>query len=340
MAKKRVLAEARVNKKDEFYTKLETIEEELSHYEEHFKGKVVYCNCDDSTKSNFVNYFLDNFEKLELKKLIVSCYKERDFNLFNIHENHKKAHFFEFSKNKISKSSLKGDGDFRSDESIELLKQADIVVTNPPFSLFKEFVAQMIEYEKKFLIIGTTNAVTYKDFFKLIKENKVWPGVSFNKTVEFMLPEEYTEWDRIENGVKYAKVPAISWWTNLTHSKKESLILSKKYKQEDYPVYLNFEGIDVSQISEIPKDYKGIMGVPITFIGKYNSKEFEIIGLGAGEIYKGIGGKVIGKEFLENYFKNGGKGNYVANQYVLCYYDKDNKPVIPYMRILIKNKGK
>lgn len=338
--KKRTMAEARVNKKDEFYTKMETIENELKHYEKCFENKVVYCNCDDPEYSNFVKYFLNNFERLKLKKLIASCYKERNFNLFNLTNDFEKATYIEYTGNEIVKKEFNGDGDFRSQESIELLKVSDVVVTNPPFSLFKEYVAQLVDYNKKFLILGNVNAITYKDFFKLLKENKVWAGVSFNKTVEFMLPEEYTEWDKIENGIKYAKVPAISWWTNLTHNKREKLEVNKLYEEnkENYPHYYNYDGIDVRQLSDIPKDYNGIMGVPITFIGKYDANKFEILGLGAGEIYKELKGKIIGEAFLADYFKNGGKGNYVANQYILCYYDNENKPVIPYMRILIRNR--
>lgn len=337
---KRIMAKARVDKKDEFYTKRETIENELKYYTKHFENKVVYCNCDDPQQSNFVKFFIDNFDKFKLKKLIASCYKEQNYNLFNMKESFEKATWLEYEGQDIEIKEFNGDGDFRSEESIRLLKETDIVVTNPPFSLFKEHVAQLYEYEKDFLIIGTTNAASYKDFFKLLMKNEVWAGVSFNKTVEFMIPEEYTEWERIEDGAKYGKVPSISWWTNLTHDKKEELNLVKTYKgnEENYPRYLNYDGIDVSKLSEIPIDYTGTMGVPITFIGTYDPLKFEIIGLGAGEIYKEIGGKVIGEQFLSDYFSSGGKGNYVSNQNILCYYDDNGKPIIPYMRILIQNK--
>ena len=348
MDSKRTMAEARVNKKDEFYTKLSTIEKEVKHYKDHFKDKVVYLNCDDPLESNFVNYFLQNFEELGLKKLLASCYREQNYNLFNMDENIESATWLEYSGEMADKENLsakdvgvkelRGDGDFRGQESIDLLQEADIVVTNPPFSLFKEYIQQLVEYEKDFLILGNNNAITYKDFFSLIRENKVWAGHSFNKTVEFKIPDNYTEWNRInELGEKFAKVPAISWWTNIksSSSKIKDIKLKEDYKISDYPSYSNYEAIDVNKITNMP-NYDGVMGVPITFIGRYNPEQFEILGLGAGEIFKELNGTILGQEFLDAYLENGGKGNYVANQYVLGYYNDKDEPVIPYMRILIK----
>lgn len=339
----RNMANARVNKKDEFYTKLETIEEEVEHYKEQFENKVVYLNCDNPKYSNFFKYFVREFKNLKLKKLIASCYVEQDYNLFNLNTEKEKALYSVYNgeANGPEIKEMKGDGDFRSKESIELLKKADIVITNPPFSLFREYVSQLIEYDKKFLIIGNTNAITYKDFFNLIKENKVWAGHSFNKSIEFKLPNEYDKWDRIDEdtGDKYAVVPSISWWTNMDNSKRHELInLKENNHKNNYPKYCNFDAINIDKVNDIPYLYRGIMGVPITFIGKYNPEQFELLGLGAGTMYKELGGTPITQDFLDEYLMHGGTGNYVANQYILGYYDEHGKPVIPYMRVLIKSK--
>lgn len=360
MAISRTMAVARTSKKDEFYTQLQTIEDEIDNYTDKFKDKVVYCNCDDARESNFFFYFLSNFERLGLKKLISSSYINREYDLFNFNDEKDKAMSFEYLggfieedllKNKdimsidsIKVKSLKGNGDFRSDECLGLLNEADIIVTNPPFSLFKEFIQILINYKKNFLLIGNNNAITYKDFFHLLKDNKVWPGGLFNKTVEFEVPSNYDKWDRLDEltGKKYASVPAISWWTNMKHDKMPSgnVELTKSYKDNpnDYPKYCNYNAIDVNKLTNIPKDYDGIMGVPITFIGIYNPNQFNILGLGAGEMYKKLGGKVLGQSFLNKYLEAGGKGNYVANQNILGYYNDNGEPIIPYMRILIQSK--
>ena len=262
-------------KKDDFYTQLVDIEKELKHYEKHFKDKIVFCNCDDPRVSNFFHYFSYNFEKLGLKKLITTCYKNQEMNLFSKNDA-EKAIYLEYTGDKndnkvpdpeeIGIKHLKGDGDFRSEECIELLKQADIVVTNPPFSLFREYVAQLVKYEKKFLIIGNDNANTYKEIFPLIKENKIWSG--YNKVKEFRKPDGSIQ-----------KFGNVGWFTNLTHSKRnEKLILYKTYNTEEYPKYDNYDAINVNKTKEIPMDYDGVMGVPITFMDKYNPDQFEIIG--------------------------------------------------------------
>lgn len=240
MAKNNNLSKAKREKNDEFYTQMVDIERELQHYLPQLKGKVVYCNC-DIKESNFIKYFEKNTDIKEL--LQSSC-------------------------------------DFRSEDSIELLKKADIVVTNPPFSLFREYIAQLVEHNKKFLVIGNNNAITYKEVFRFIKEDKMWLGYNNNKTMEFQLADSYTKWNRIDdNGKKYGSVPAITWFTNLQVTKrKEELILFREYNEIDYPKYDNYDAIEVNKVANIPKDYFKTMGVPITFLDKHNPDQFEICG--------------------------------------------------------------
>lgn len=287
------LQKAKKSKNDEFYTILSDIERELKHYRKHFKDKVVFCNCDDPRVSNFFHYFSYNFEKLGLKKLITTCYKNQDMDLFSQHDQEKAIYLeYEGDKNRnnvpdpeeIGIKHLKGDGDFRSQESIELLKQSDIVVTNPPFSLFREYVAQLMEYNKKFLIIGSWNAITYKEIFPLIREDKIWIGINSNRDFSgFIVPEHYpldgTEARIDENGNRIVSSNNTCWFTNLDNAKRhEELILYKKYNPEEYPTYDNYDAIEVSRTNNIPKDYEGVMGVPVTFINKYNPEQFQIIG--------------------------------------------------------------
>lgn len=289
MSKNKNLHKAKDSKKDEFYTQLCDIEQEIKHYKKHFKNKVVYCNCDDPRVSNFFHYFSYNFEKLGLKKLIATCYKNQNMDLFSQNSS-EQAIYLEYEGNKngnnvpdqseIGIKPLKGDGDFRGAECIELLKQADIVVTNPPFSLFREYVAQLVEYDKKFLIIGNQNAITYKEIFPLIKENKIWLGASLDgRNIWFRIPDEYESYHKIEHGTKYAFVASTIWFTNLDHNKRhEELVLYKKYASADYSRYDNYDAIEISKTKEIPMDYEGVMGVPITFLHKYNPEQFEILG--------------------------------------------------------------
>jgi len=293
-ATNKFLTNAKKSKSDEFYTILSDIERELKHYKKHFKDKVVYCNCDDPRISNFFHYFSYNFEQLGLKKLITTCYKNQDMDLFSRHDS-ERAIYLEYNgdKNKnnvpnpeeIGICNLKGDGDFRSQESIELLKQSDIVVTNPPFSLFREFVEQLIKYDKKFLIIGTWNALTYKEIFKWIMDDKLWIGENSNRNFSgFIVPKHYelfgTEARIDENGNRIISSNNTCWFTNLDIAKRhEELILYKKYDPKVYPTYDNCDAIDVSKTNDIPIDYKGVMGVPITFMNKYNPEQFEILGL-------------------------------------------------------------
>lgn len=305
------LHKANKAKKDEFYTQLVDIEKELKHYKDQLRGKIVYCNCDDPFESNFFKYFASNFNALKLKKLITTSYsgspviggqlplfevagskgrqplkieikevpdinKDGAINIDDV------EHLLKHDKNTVT--PLKGNGDFRSDECIELLKKADIVVTNPPFSLFREYVAQLVEYNKKFLILGQQGAVIYKEFFPLIKENKVWLGYDNGGTKWFQVPDDYdipTESrKKIINGVKYFSMGSVNWYTNLYVSKRHNeFTLYKKYSPKEYLKYDNYDAINVNRYIDIPKDYNGVMGVPITFLDKHNPDQFEIIGL-------------------------------------------------------------
>jgi len=288
----RSFQEAKKLREDEFYTQLPDIERELRHYKKHFKGKVVYLNCDDPRVSNFFHYFSYNFEKLGLKKVIATCYKSQNADLFSQNDSEQAIYLkYEGDKNnnsvpdpeEIGIKPLKEDGDFRSAENIELLKQADIVVTNPPFSLFREYLAQLMKYDKKFLIVGNQNAISYKDVFPLIKSNKVWLGYH-NGDMKFRVPDYYppreTRFWIDEEGNKWRSLGNACWFTNLDISKRhEDLILYKQYDPEIYPSYDNFDGIEVSKTVDIPADFDGGMGVPVTFLGKHNPDQFEIVGI-------------------------------------------------------------
>lgn len=285
--------DAKQAKKDEFYTQLADIEKEMSNYHSHFEGKVVYLNCDDPRVSNFFSYFATHFEELGLKRLIATCYKSSDPNNFsrvNSHEAVKLEYDGARSGHgapgvdEIGVTPLEGDGDFRSAESVELLKQADIVVTNPPFSLFREYVAQLIEYDKQFIILGNMNALTYKEIFPLFQNDQMWYGPSIRSgDREFGVPDDYpltaagTRVD--EHGKKYVRVKGVRWFTNLDYpGRYRDLELTEVYRPSAYPRYANFDAIEVGKTAQIPADYEGLMGVPITFIDKYNPDQFEIVG--------------------------------------------------------------
>ena len=285
MAKNRDLLAANKAKKDEFYTQLTDIEKELRFYWDHFRGKVVYCNCDDPTVSNFFHYFYMYFSKLGIKKIIATCYKNQSSTMFSQHDKDT-AIGITFDGTKLPEEFLlEGDGDFRSAECIELLKQADIVVTNPPFSLFREYIAQLMKYDKKFLIIGNMNATAYKEIFPLVKDNRLWYGASIKSgDREFGVPEHYpltaasTRVDKA--GKKYVRVKGVRWFTNLDYKQRyEDLKLHKRYSPEEYPVYDNYDAINVDKTDVIPIDYHGAMGVPISFLDKHNPDQFEIIGM-------------------------------------------------------------
>lgn len=302
------------NKQDEFYTQLSLIESELKHYKRHFNEKVVFCNCDDPFESNFFKYFAINFNSLGLRKLIATCYATSpivytQLNIFgddiilSKEENTRKPYKIEITEvtdenqdgrvdladveyllrnRKNTLTLLDGDGDFRSDECVELLKQSDIIVTNPPFSLFRDYVAQLMEYDKFFVIIGNQNAVTYKEIFPLIRDNKVWLGYN-NGHFWFKVPDSYeekkTDFKIDENGQKWRRMGNICWFTNLDIEKRhEDMTLFRTFSPDEHPKYDNYNAIEVSRTANIPCDYYGIMGVPITFMQYYNPEQFEFLG--------------------------------------------------------------
>ena len=333
MANNTNLKNANKAKQDEFYTQLVDIEKEMRYYKDHFKNKVILCNCDDPYESNFFKYFALNFNFLGLKKLIATCYvgspiANTQLSLFDYESEENKttrsAHKIEITqvndynsdgavdlsdveylltnkKNILTK--LKGDGDFRSMECIQLLKEADIIVTNPPFSLFREYVAQLIEYDKKFIIIGNINAISYKEIFPLLKSNKMWLGASISSgDRKFLVPDSAFDVDKVKggfevdaNGNKYVRVVGVRWFTNLDIQKRhEKIILYKHYNEKEYPKYDNYDAINSDKVANIPCDYNGIIGVPISFMDKYNPEQFKIVGwtlgrgsyeVGASKIY-------------------------------------------------------
>lgn len=366
------LSKAKNAKNDEFYTQLVDIENELRHYKKHFKNKTVFCNCDDPYESNFVKYFAMNFNALGLKKLIATCYATSpvmytQLNLFGEEEESsvidggKKPYVIEITEvtdkngdgavdltdfelilKKNKPKILKGDGDFRSEECIEFLKEADIVVTNPPFSLFREYIAQLMAYEKKFIIIGNQNAVTYKEVFPLIKENKMWFGVSIHSgDREFRVPDNYplqaAGYRVDETGTKFIRVKGIRWFTNLDYPQRhETLILYRNYTEDEYPTYDNYNAINVNKTAEIPCDYDGAMGVPITFLDKYNPEQFEIVGASnLPETLDGI--KPLGKEWIQKYRQQGGTGHYTANMKSLAFSGNGKNKII-FSRLIIRKK--
>ncbi len=314
------LNKAKGNKQDEFYTQYEDIQKELNYYEKHFKGKIVLCNADDPFESNFCKFFLRNFNYLGLKRLICTSYNSSpvagtQISMFDMVEgNVQQGHGYvldvtsvpmkngrgvsdedidKLLKSKKAVRELEGNGDFRSDECIEYLKLSDVVVTNPPFSLFKEFMSLLVKYNKQFLIIGNMNATHYKEVFPLIMENKMWWGVTTNGSNRyFRVPDYYPlkeKTGKIIDGVKYAFVKGVMWYTNLDHKHRhDELVLYKTYNEEEYPKYDNYDAIEIGKFTKsgawegdvniIPKDYNGIMGVPDTFLNKYNPDQFEILG--------------------------------------------------------------
>lgn len=311
MANNAALRKADANKNDEFYTQIEDIEKELSHYKDFFKGKTVLCNCDDPRISNFFKYFALKFQELGLKRLITTCYKNQEVDLFSQNDC-EKAVWIDYYGNPddptntdfstIQVKELKGDGDFRSKECIELLKQADVVVTNPPFSLFREYIAQLIEYDKKFLVIGNVNALSYKEIFPFIKNNELWLGKSIHSgDREFGVPQNYplkAASSRIdEKGNKYIRVKGVRWFTNIDYDERhENLVLYKTYSPQEFPKFDNYDAINVNRSSDIPFDYDGPMGVPITFLDKYNPDQFDIIdGIGRYSILNNEETKKEGK---------------------------------------------
>lgn len=361
------LREAKLAKKDEFYTQLVDIEKELRNYKPYFKDKVVFCNCDDPYESNFFKYFALSFNALGLKKLIATCYNGSpvsgnelllDFG-DTVDDPQKVAYKVEITevkdvngdgainladikylmqndKNVIS--ILKGNGDFRSQECIELLKQADIVVTNPPFSLFREYVEQLDKYEKQFIIIGNTNSLACRDIFKMFQADKIRTGyTNFNVGMFFTVPDTFEKFHHIENGHKIARVSTSCWFTNLPVTKhKEDLVLYKDYNEEYYQKFENFDAINVNIYTDIPRNYDGVMGVPITFLDKYNPSQFEIVGLGIAGLGLSCGVKPYKPEH-KKYRKEIQKRGAVDGD---LYMMKGDEVVVPYTRILIRKKQK
>lgn len=309
MASNTNLHQALKQKKDEFYTQLCDIENELCHYREHFKGKTVLCNCDDPRVSNFSVYFVLNFKALGLKRLITTCYKNNEPDIFSLNECERavyaiydgipECNSIEDAKQIPYKEFEYSDGDFRSAECVELLKQADIVVTNPPFSLFREYIAQLFKYDKKFLIIGNQNAITYKEVFPMIKDNKMWLGFGFKGGAGHFMSNYEDTATAGDHRKGMIRVSGVTWFTNLDISKRhEDIILYKHYSPELYPKYDNYDAINIDKTSDIPVDYDGVMGVPITFLDKYNPEQFEIVEFRKGKdgrdlVYSGIGGEKI-----------------------------------------------
>ena len=311
MSKNNNLHKAKSGKNDEFYTQLEDIERECSHYREHFKDKVVFCNCDDPFESNFFKYFVLNFSFFGLKKLICTCYEGSSLKTVDLLSGEeteigvsKKAYKCIITNTEGINSitlvdvkkliTMQGNtleeiktGDFRSDECVRLLKESDIVVTNPPFSLFREYIAQLVEYDKKFLVIGNMNAITYKEIFPLIEDNKMWLGNGFqNGNAYFRVEttrESYADGVYDEN-TSLVKFRNCCWFTNLEHNKRHQPIdLYKKYSLEEFPKYDNYDAININKTADIPYDYEGVIGVPITFLDKYCPEQFEIIKFRKGD---------------------------------------------------------
>lgn len=307
---------AKASKKDEFYTQLADIEKELAHYTAYFRHKTVLCNCDDPATSNFVHYFHANFHRLCLKELIATSYGPRGEESFGT------AFYVRYTGQEPGNDvltqqapmavELKGDGDFRSAECLALLKQCDVVVTNPPFSLFREYLGQLMQYNKAFLVIGHQNAIIYKEVFSYVKANKLWLGVNNGGTKWFEVKDDYdiaTESrKKVVNGKKYFSMGSVVWFTNLNTKKRhQDLPLTKRYNADAYPTYDNYDAIEVARFADIPMDYKGVMGVPITFLDKYNPEQFEIVGSnrGIGQDPAGVYGRgsfLKGKETFKRLF--------------------------------------
>ncbi len=373
MARNENLHAANKAKNDEFYTQFPDIANELKHYREHFCGKIVFCNCDDPYESNFFKYFALNFNQLGLKKLIATCYDGSpiantqlqlfgdscDAALSSTPEKQRIAYKIVITEVTDANSDgaidlsdvewlirnkhnvltkLNGNGDFRSAECVELLKEADIVVTNPPFSLFREYVAQLVQYQKKFIILGNMNAVTNKDFFPLIRNNNVWIGYGFNLSMVFKTTypnkleanRKYVRSKGYDPDQNYVKTPAIAWYTNLDINKRhENLILYKHYTPKEFPKYDNYDAINVDKVSDIPMDYNGVMGVPLTFLDKYNPSQFEILWQATGNTYANAPKEILEElKFNPQIKYGGGLGAAVLNGKAL------------YTRILIRRRQK
>lgn len=381
------LTNAKKAKNDEFYTQFSDIQKEVESYLEYdpntFKNKVVYCNCDDPFESNFFRYFVLNFNRLGLKSLITTSYKPSPVantqitlfgddvtlkpvkgrpkvtaNKFIINEVGDVNGDGSFTLEDIAQqlkanknnewAPLNEDGDFRSDECVELLKRSDIVVTNPPFSLFREYIKQLFDHNKHFLVIGSMNALKYASIFPLIKSNKIWLGIN-NGAKVYQAPDSYIQENVFigNDGKKYTKMGNTAWYTNLDHGRRHQPLplmteadIIKFATKKPFNKYDNLDAIDVPLVKNIPSDYKGMMGVPISFLDKYSPDQFEIIGLGQGSLYRELTPKGLNKEFVDNYYRKGGTGSISEDHPILGYYDENGKATIPFMRIIIKHRNK
>ena len=366
MSKNTNLRIAKAEKQDEFYTQIFDIENEIKHYKKQLENKIIFCNCDDPYESNFFKYFATNFNYFKLKKLVATCYdsspiaytqlsllgedkvipnKNRHpykIEITEVNDYNKDGAVdlvdvkFLLQNKKNTLTLLKEDGDFRSEECINLLKQSDIVVTNPPFSLFREYISTLTNYNKQFIIIGNQNAITYREIFPLLKDNKMWLGYNSGSQI-FQVPTDFERNNTfVKDGIKYAKFGNICWFTNLeTLKRHEELIMYKNYNEKDYPKYINYDAINVDKINEIPFDYFGNMGVPVTFLDKYNPDQFEILGIDGGDMGVSYGiSKMLSVEQCKTLFaehKGFRKGK-------LCYRDNNGKLQICYRRVLIRRR--
>lgn len=330
MEKHKTLAAAKIAKNDEFRTNYDNIAAEMKWYAKHFQNKTVYCNCDDAD-SQFWTYFHSNFASLGLKKLIATHYEPSGNSSYVMA--YEGGSDLDLPAGK--RIELRGNGDFRNDECVALLQEADVVVTNPPFSLFRPFLKQLVEHDKKFVILGNINALTYKETFSLIQANKVWTGKAFDKTMYFAVPESYCSKTMVQDkiGRKVAKMGGITWYTNLDLAKRHESFFSQEsahsYYEDNasaYPRYCNYDAVEVSYVADIPIDYPGVMGVPITFFDKYNPTEFEIVGLGIGNLGKSVG---VGNYDRSHKIPGSRDGT--------VYYRKNDKTIVPYARVLIRN---
>ena len=321
MRKNTTLHNAKMNKKDEFYTMYEDIENELMYYKEHLTDKIIYYNCDNPDYSNFWKYFYDNFHNLKLK-LLISTYYDTNNNSYKT----------EYDGTKTTKTKLNNNGDFRSEECIDILKQSDIIVTNPPFSLFREYINILIKHNKKFIVWGSINMIPYKTVFPLIMNEEIWVGCTFNKTCIFRVPNNYeydkTTTEKINDNHKYRKFSNIATFTNIHHNKKYKHIeLNKLYNKTDYPKYDNYDAINVDRIKDIPINYDGIMGVPITYLEHHNPDKFKIIGIASGNAWANFTEILKSLNFNPNIKYGGGLGIGIIN--------KKGK----YARLLIQKKS-
>lgn len=388
------LTSAKKAKNDEFYTQYADIQQEIEAYLDYdpdtFKAKVIYCNCDDPFESNFFRYFVLNFRRLGLKRLITTSYKPSpiantqlglfgDDKTIQKEKGRPKVTANKFIINEVDDidgdgsftlkdiagmlkankhnewAPLNGDGDFQSDECIELLKQSDIVITNPPFSLYRKYVAQLMEHRKKFIIIGSKNTITYREIFPLIKDDRLWVGTSsFSKDILFIAPKNADLSDkpktaiRVVSGVTYLRSPSV-WFTNVDHGRRhqplrlmtmaDNLKFNKKMKgQVAYNHYENYDAIEVPFTDAIPSDYDGVMGVPISFLDKYSPEQFEVVGHPQSGILP-LGWKGVTKKFVDLYYEQGNKGAIREGWINPVYVSKSGKAIVPYQRILIKHRG-